>query len=389
MNAALLVILAGVCAALHIGKLPPAVGALREALGISLVDAGFLLSMVQFAGMSTGLAMGAWVDRFGMRRSMIAGLALLGIASIAGGLVRTPAALLLLRAAEGFGFLMVVLPAPALVRALVKPGHVNQMMGVWGTYMPLGTAIALLAGGTWIEYWTWRSWWWSLGALTAAMALTIALYVPQPSQEQVRARSGLDGRIRLTLSRPGPWLLALIFASYSSQWLAVIGFLPTIYEQAGVEAATRGGLTALAAGVNIVGNIVAGRLLQQGLRPVNLLRVGFTAMALSALIAFAGRYDTTESALVRYLAVLSFSLLGGLVPATLFSLAVRLAPGEGTISTTVGWMQQWSALGQFAGPPVVAWVASRVGGWHWTGAATGFASVIGLILSQRLKRLLP
>jgi MFS family permease len=59
------------------------------------------------------------------------------------------------------------------------------------------------------------------------------------------------------------------------------------------------------------------------------------------------------------------------------------------MSTTMGWMQQWSALGQFAGPPVVAWVASRVGGWHWTFAATGFASALGLILSQRLKRLVP
>ena len=39
--------------------------------------------------------------------------------------------------------------------------------------------------------------------------------------------------------------------------------------------------------------------------------------------------------------------------------------------TTVGWMQQWSALGQFAGPPLVAWVASRAGGWQWTWVATG------------------
>ena len=32
-----LVILAGVCAALHIGKLPPALPVLRDALGVTLV----------------------------------------------------------------------------------------------------------------------------------------------------------------------------------------------------------------------------------------------------------------------------------------------------------------------------------------------------------------
>jgi hypothetical protein len=37
-------------------------------------------------------------------------------------------------------------------------------------------------------------------------------------------------------------------------------------------------------------------------------------------------------------------------------MAVRVAPDERTSPTTVGWMQQWSSLGQFAGPPLVAWV---------------------------------
>ena len=47
---ALLVILAGVVAALHIGKLPPAIPVLRDALGLTLVQAGFLLSLVQRTG---------------------------------------------------------------------------------------------------------------------------------------------------------------------------------------------------------------------------------------------------------------------------------------------------------------------------------------------------
>jgi outer membrane lipoprotein SlyB len=77
-----------------------------------------------------------------------------------------------------------------------------------------------------------------------------------------------------------------------------------------------------------------------------------------------------------------FSMVGGLVPATLFSLAVRLAPGESTISTTVGWMQQWSAIGQFAGPPLVAVVASAVGGWQWSGAVTSACALAGLLLAS-------
>ena len=73
---------------------------------------------------------------------------------------------------------------------------------------------------------------------------------------------------------------------------------------------------------------------------------------------------------------------------TLFPLAVRLAPNTRTVSTTVGWLQQFSAFGQFAGPPIVAYVASAAGGWQWTWVVTGGASVIGLVFTGLLARLM-
>jgi MFS transporter, CP family, cyanate transporter len=386
--APLLVILGGVCAALHVGKLPPAVGALQNSLGLSLVDAGFLLSTVQLAGMAVAVAMGAWADSLGAKRSMLLGLSVLAGASLAGGFATAPLVLLLLRALEGFGFLLVVLPAPGLVRRLVPPGRMNQMLGLWGAYMPLGTSVALLAGPSWIAGWGWRSWWWAAALLSVVMAVVLARAVPPLPPVQAAASVGLGQRVRTTLAHPGPWLLALAFAAYSSQWLAVVGFLPTIYEQAGVAPGLRGVLTALAAAVNMAGNIGAGRLLQKGVAPVTLMRAGFVAMGLSAFVAFAGAGDAGAPAALRYAAVLAFSLVGGLIPATLFALSMRIAPDERTISTTVGWMQQWSAFGQFAGPPVVAWVASRAGGWHWTWAATGAAAALGMLLTGRIGALL-
>jgi len=50
-----LVVLAGVAGALHVGKLAPAIPALRAALDVTLVQAGFLLSAVQMAGMLLGV----------------------------------------------------------------------------------------------------------------------------------------------------------------------------------------------------------------------------------------------------------------------------------------------------------------------------------------------
>jgi MFS transporter, CP family, cyanate transporter len=386
---ALIVILGGVCAALHVGKLPPAISALQQAFGMTLVQAGFLLSLVQLAGMSAGLAFGAMADGLGLKRSMLLGLALLALASALGARVQGIEPLLALRALEGFGFLLVVLPAPALVRRLVPARRVSFMLGIWGAYMPFGAALALLAGPVWIDALGWRSWWWLLAGVSLAMAAWLALALPSDASRRapaVPAAAPWRARLGQTLGARGPWLVAFSFAAYSSQWLAVIGFLPTIYLQAGVSGATTGALTALAAAVNIVGNIGSGRLLQRGARAERLLAFGFVAMGLAAAAAFAGAAGAGLPAWARYVAVLLFSMLGGMIPATLFSLAVRLAPSEATISSTVGWVQQWSACGQFVGPPLVAWIASRMGGWHWTWVATGAVSLLGLLLSRLLAR---
>ena len=385
-GAARLVFLAGVCAALHVGKLPPAIATLREALGMTLVEAGFLLSLVQAAGMAAGIAFGVLADAMGLRRSMLVGLVLLALASALGATSQGVAMLLALRALEGFGFLMVVLPAPGLIRRLVAGPQLPGWLGLWGTYMPLGAALGLLVGPLCIAAFGWRGWWLGLGLLSAVVAVALQRGVAEPQARGPAASGGILPRLQRTLGASGPWLVALSFALYSSQWLAVIGFLPTIYAGAGLGAATTAVLTALAAAVNMVGNLGAGRLLQRGVAPPRLLATGFLVMALAAAAAFAGSEGGGLPPTLRYLAVLAFSMTGGMVPATLFAVAMRVAPGEDTVSTTVGWMQQWSAFGQFAGPPIAAWLAARAGGWHWTGWATGTASLLGLLMAALLAR---
>jgi MFS transporter, CP family, cyanate transporter len=386
IDPALIVILAGVSAALHVGKLPPALPVLREALSLTLVEAGFLLSMVQLAGMTLGLAAGLAAGSVGLRRCMIAGLVILSAASALGGFAHDAVNLLALRAVEGAGLLLAVTPAPSLIRRFASRTGLDARLGLWGAYMPFGTATALLTVSWLLQRIGWQASWWLFAAPSLAMAIWVWIAVPADGTESSSQAGAWTDRLRRTLTSRGPWLMALTFAFYSSQWLAVIGFLPSIYAQAAVASEVAGALTALAAAANIVGNAGAGRLLQRGVAPQTLLYCGFVAMAIGAAIAFMPALDAGP--IVKYLAVLGFSAIGGLVPGTLFALSVRLAPDNHTVATTVGWMQQLSALGQFTGPPLVAWVANRVGDWHWTWAVTGACSLAGLLLCSRISLLL-
>jgi len=71
---------------------------------------------------------------------------------------------------------------------------------------------------------------------------------------------------------------------------------------------------------------------------------------------------------VRLAALLAFSLLGGVVPACVFSGAAIHARSAQHAGTANGMIMQASHFSQFAVPILVAWVATRLGGW---GASLG------------------
>lgn len=383
--AALLVIGAGVVAALHVGKLPPGIPVLRAELGLTLVQGGFLLSVMQMAGMTLGILAGLLADRMGLRRTLLAGLCLLALGCGSGALARGMPVLLAARMVEGAGLLLTVLPAPGLLRRLVRePEALSRVLGVWGAYMPTGAALAMLLGPWLYAALGWRWSWAALAGLTLAWAAVVWRQVPPDPDGTAAARAaGVGERLRLTLGVPGPWLVALAFCCYSGQWLAVVGFLPTIQTQAGWSVATVGLASAAAAGANGIGNVVAGRLLAHGWSPGRLLAGAYATMALTSWLAFDGLVGPAA----QFVLVLAFSAVGGLIPGTLFGLAVRLAPSVHTVSTTVGWVQQLSALGQFAGPPAVAWLVARQGGvWSPTWWFTATCCLAGLALSMLLQR---
>ena len=389
MHPSWVIVFAGVCAALHVGKMPPALPVLQATLDISLVEAGFLLSAVQMASMMLGLAVGLSADSLGLRRSMLMGLSVLSFASMAGGFATQATSLLLLRALEGLGFLLVVMPAPGLIRRSVSVAQLSGRMGWWGTYMPTGSALAMLIGPWVIAAANWSVWWWVMGLVSAFACVAVWLCVPATRVDAVTQEAqAWPQRLGLTLRSRAPWLLSLTFAVYSSQWLAVIGFLPTVYAELGLTAGLAGILSACVALANVVGNIFSGRLLQRGWPAQRLLNIGFVTMGLGAIGAYAVWQGEALPVTWRFACVVLFSAIGGVIPGTLFACAMRLAPSEGTISTTVGYMQQWSAFGQFAGPPALAWVAAQAGGWQWTWTISVAFSLIGIWLAHLIHRAL-
>jgi len=355
------ILAAAVVVSLNVGKLPPALPLLREEFGLGLVEASLLVSFFQLAGMLLGLFGGMLADRFGPRRVMRVGLCVAAAGSALGALAPDATVLLASRALESTGFILAVLPGPALIARDVPGPRLRGAMGVWSTYMPAGMALGLAASPLVYGAFGWRAAWWAIAGASFAMAVVIGRAVaPDPGG---RAVQGARALVRDTLRSPRSWVLALAFGCYGAQWTGVFSFLPTLYSESGVPLALAGLLTALGVLSNVSGNLVSGLLLQRGVPRAALIAAGSIGMAFGAWLCFG---ELGPFAL-RYAGALLFSSMGGLIPGTLFATTAAYAPHPRAVGTATGLMQQGAAIGQFASPPLIAAVAAASGGWHHTG----------------------
>jgi MFS family permease len=374
-----ILVLAGVVCAMQIGKVPPALSLLREDLSVGLVASAWILSMFSALGALFGSAAGALADRFGPHHVTVVSLSVMALASAVGGTADGAGLLLVSRAVEGSGFVVTVVAVPGLLVAAAADRARRFVPSLWGTYMPVGMALALAASPLILSALGWRAWWELNAALLAALALAVGWSNSRLRPVGGRSSMQFGGTLRACLRRPGVLLLAGIFACYAFQFLAIMGFLPTILQERGIAPKTAGALTALAVVVNAGGNLTAGWLVTRGLAPRSLICTAMIGIVGAELVVFSPWY----SASVQYLAAVGFSAIGGLVPASIFTAVPDVAPAEAR-STTMGIVVQASHIGQLVGPPTVAAVAAAVGGWHASPlvlvpvAALGLAAALSL-----------
>ena len=378
---------AGLAAGAHLTKVPPALPALREELGLTLVEAGFIATMFNVMGMTVGMLAGVLCDRFGHKRLALTGLAVMVAGGLLGAGASGFAALLLSRFFEGVGFIVFVVSAPALMTAAVSSVRDrSRALGLWSSYMPTGGTIALLAAPALIAAWGWRGLWAGTAVATAAAAALFWRAVPS-------APYGAVGSLRLvveSLAQKGNLVMAALFAFYVAQWTSVMIWLPTfLVDEHGASTRTAALATALMVLVNAPGNISGGWLLSRGVRRATLV-VAASLIAAGCEIAMLA--DALPPAL-RYAAVLVFSLCAGVIPASIFAGLPVHARTPQHIGTGNGIVNQASQAGQFFGPLLLAWLASNLGGWGaalWAMLAfAAGAALCGVVLGAIENRMKP
>ena len=375
--------LCGVAIAVNVGKVPLALGALREELSLSLVQAGWVAAMLNTLAVAAALGFGLVAGRVGALRMVLAGLLLGSLASLAGLAVDSFAGLMLSRFVEGAGFLAVAVAAPALVSVAAAPADRRFAFGVWSSYMPAGAGLAMLATPWLLPLAGWRGLWLAAAAVLLLAAAAVwsqrAHYADAgPSSHALPAGPALA-----VLRQPLPWLLALAFGAWALQHFALIVWLPTyLREQRGLAPVSVALLCALMLLANVPGNLIGGALVQRGHSRGRLVA---GAHLLTGLCGLGLAQEAWPDGL-RYGLCVALSFIGGLIPAAVMSSSTVLAHNPRQIGALQGLIMQGSQLGQFVGTPLIAWVVASSGQWASARWVTGGAALLGLALGLAASR---
>ncbi|GGS84568.1 MFS transporter [Nonomuraea spiralis] len=301
----------------------PAIG---DDLGFSLSGLQWIATAFALCAAGFTLFFGRIGDLIGRKRIFLGSLALLGAASLAGGLAPTPEILIVARIAQGLATAAATPAGLALLTTSFPEGPLRQKaLGLNGALMSAGFTAGAVLGGVLTDVLSWR-WAFFINVPVALAVLLVAPAVIAESRPAVRPRLDLPGALSVTL-----------------------GLLGVVYglTQAGEHGWTHPlALAGLVAGIVLLGLFfLIERRAAQPLVPLNVLRKPTVAWGnLIGLLAF-----VTETSLVYLLTLylqktlgftalaagLSFGVLGlGTVAGGL--LAPKVIARTSTVAVLVG-----------------------------------------------------
>lgn len=342
---------------------------LIDSLGIGFAQLGTLIGLYMLPGIVIALPGGMLGQRFGVKRVVLIGLALMAAGGVLTG-TNSVELVFVGRLVSGLGAVFVNVLMTKMVADWFSGREIVTAMAMFIASWPLGIALGLISFPPLAAAYSWVAVMQAAAAVAAAcLVLVAAIYRDSPDAPAD------NGRLQLDLSRR-EWLLVslagFIWGSYNAGYVILISFLPEFFSQRGYSLTEASGIVSLLAWVLIPSVPLAGYLAERLRRPNLVMIGGLTSVAIAAAALPLAAVPIVPFAVV----VLTFGVPAGLIMA-LSSEALR----PENRATGMGVFYTW----HYAAMAVLPAIAGAAREFVGTPAAPGvFAAVLMVFAAAAL-----
>ncbi|MGH2843822.1 MAG: CynX/NimT family MFS transporter [Solirubrobacteraceae bacterium] len=337
-----------------IGALPPVLSQIRHDTGLSSAGGGLLSAVPVFCFGLVALAAPQLIARLRMRP-----LLSLTMVAVAGGCVLRLAsplvALFVGTALLGAGIAI----GNVLVPGLIKRDFAARAMVMTALYsVALNAGAAISAGLTVpIEHGLHSGWRPALAVWALPALLAFALWTPFARHEPPAAAAPEAVLLRDLMRDRVAWSVTLVMGVQSFGYYATLSWLPTIFEDHGISAATAGGLLSYSMFPAMLAAVLMPTLLRHTRRPALLV----VAAATLTGSAYAGLLVAPAS--IPYLWMTLLGLGGGISLTLALSYIVARAPDGHHAAQLSTMAQSMGYLIASTGPFILGALHGLTGGW--------------------------
>ncbi len=374
-----IVLFCGVTSGINIAKLSPTINLLSKSFNLTLTQIGLLASIFTLIMVLAGLLIGGVVRGFGAKRVLLAALLISCFGNAVSLFGDSTLALFIGRSIEGASLISITLTAPAILTQHTAPAHRGWVMGMWGGFMPLGNAFAIICAPFLISSGGWQIVW--EAGLWFSLMVCFFGWLFIPSDVGVMRRHFDIDAIKLAIRFPLLALIGLGFACHSLVYQTLIQFIP-LFSKAFIGLSLTDGamITGLFCLLNFFGNLISGQALQRGQNPIHIIRTVFLSLPLFLVILI---FFKSSSFMLFLLLGLTGLVLGGSAP-IFFYLVSRSSQDLQNLPIFLAWTFQIQGLGMLVGPALVGSVVDVTQSWSNGILCLIPACFLVIILSGRL-----
>ncbi|WP_171038176.1 MFS transporter [Aquibacillus sediminis] len=374
---------AGVIATLVQFSVPPVMPVLQAQFDVTYMNSALLMSLFALMTLLAAVPGGFIVQKYGERAVGLLGIAVLFAGVLCSFFAGNFLILLLSRIIQGIGFGIVSVAAPSAIGRFIPPDRMSIAMGIWSTWIPLGSLIMFLFAPYIVSEFNTGIYWSILMLFLIGSFIIYAKKIPREADSHNESSEGTipKNAIKEEVKNKRIWVVAGAFASFTFSLFAFNTWISTyLVESSSMSLAHAAIIPGLLSFFMIGSNLYGGFLLKRFENKLFLFLIPPLVMALIWPMFL------IDHPIILYGSAIVLGVIGGITPTIIFASAPKLAKRKETIGIAMAIVIIGENTGILIGPEVFGILRDYTGNFHASFWILFYVGLITIIASVTMWR---